>query len=325
VAGSVLQHLLRDDRHRGRSVDQLLLPPRGRHNDDVCNGGDGGGFIVFRLRDRARLSRPLNLFVHLRLDGYRDRPPREERRKQPHRDLRHHWPPKNATMRLAARDPRGLHRTDAGDPTARAPQGYASGREMPNTAGQPGLRTLPCGPQDAVVPMTPEPAGAARFTTTRWSVVLAAQRDSTPQAREALNQLCERYWHPLYAYLRRSGHGADEAQDLTQAFFAEILEKHTFRDADPARGRFRSFLLASLKNFAANERERAHTKKRGGPIPPLSFEFETAEEQYQIDPPGDDTLETVSTSGGRSRCSRTSSNGCAPRWPGRTRRTALSN
>jgi RNA polymerase sigma-70 factor (ECF subfamily) len=141
--------------------------------------------------------------------------------------------------------------------------------------------------------MTPEPAGAARFTTTRWSVVLAAQRDSTPQAREALTQLCERYWHPLYAYLRRSGHGVDEAQDLTQAFFARILEKRTFREADPERGRFRSFLLASLKNFAANERERAHTKKRGGPIPPLSFEFETAEERYQIDPPDDETPETV--------------------------------
>ena len=91
----------------------------------------------------------------------------------------------------------------------------------------------------------------------------------------------------------RSGHSADEAQDLTQGFFARILEKRTFREADPERGRFRSFLLASLKNFVANERERARANKRGGSAPPLSFEFETAEEQYRIDPPSDETPDKV--------------------------------
>ena len=141
--------------------------------------------------------------------------------------------------------------------------------------------------------MTAQPVGHARFTTTHWSVVLAAQRDSTPQARKALARLCESYWHPLYAYLRRSGQSADEAQDLTQAFFTRILEKRTFRDADPDRGRFRSFLLASLKNFVANERKRAHAKKRGGALPPLSFEFEAAEERYQIEPATDETPDTV--------------------------------
>ena len=141
--------------------------------------------------------------------------------------------------------------------------------------------------------ITAEPVGAARFTTTHWSLVLAAQRDSTPQARAALTRLCESYWHPLYAYLRRSGSSADDAQDLTQAFFARILEKQTFRSADPDRGRFRSFLLTSLKNFVANERERAKALKRGGALPVLSFEFEAAEERYQIEPPSDETPETV--------------------------------
>ncbi len=141
--------------------------------------------------------------------------------------------------------------------------------------------------------MAAQPVGPARFTTTHWSVVLAAQRDSTAQAREALTRLCESYWHPLYAFLRRSGQSADEAQDLTQAFFARILEKRTFRDADPDRGRFRSFLLASLKNFVANERERAHAQKRGGNLPVLSLEFDSAERQYQIEPADDETPETV--------------------------------
>ena len=141
--------------------------------------------------------------------------------------------------------------------------------------------------------MTAQPVGRDRFTTTHWSVVLAAQRDSTPSAREALTRLCESYWYPLYAFLRRSGHNADDAQDLTQAFFARILEKRTLRAADPDRGRFRSFLLASLKNFVANERNRAHAKKRGGVLPPLSFEFDTAEGRYQIEPSTDDTPETI--------------------------------
>ena len=141
--------------------------------------------------------------------------------------------------------------------------------------------------------MTAQPTGQAGFTTTHWSVVLAAQADSTPKARAALAQLCERYWYPLYAYLRRSGHSADDAQDLTQAFFARILEKRTFRQADPARGRFRSFLLASLKNFVANERGRARAQKRGGVTPPLSLEFDTAEGRYRIEPPNDETPEKV--------------------------------
>jgi len=106
-----------------------------------------------------------------------------------------------------------------------------------------------------------------RFATTRWSVVLAAGADmSSATAREALAILCETYWYPLYGFLRGRGHSAEDAQDLTQAFFARVLEKHTIGHADPARGRFRSFLLASLKNFAANEHDREIARKRGAEL-----------------------------------------------------------
>ena len=109
---------------------------------------------------------------------------------------------------------------------------------------------------------------------------------------EALATLCETYWYPLYAFLRSRHYSAEDAQDLTQAFFARLLEKQTIRQADPARGRFRSFLLVSLKNFAANERDRAIATKRGGGVPTLSLEFETAEGRFQMEPPsGDDTPE----------------------------------
>ena len=86
---------------------------------------------------------------------------------------------------------------------------------------------------------------------------MAAGHAQTADSREALARLCELYWYPLYAYVRRWGYDADQAQDLTQEFFTRLLEKHYLRDADPARGRFRSFLLASLKHFLSNERDRA--------------------------------------------------------------------
>jgi RNA polymerase sigma-70 factor (ECF subfamily) len=124
-------------------------------------------------------------------------------------------------------------------------------------------------------------------------MVLAAVGRPSPDADAALARLCELYWYPLYAYLRGQGYSADQAQDLTQAFFARVLERHTLRHADPARGRFRWFLLTSLKNFVANEHHRAHALKRGGSAVVLSLEFETAEDRFQHEIPGSDTPEKV--------------------------------
>ena len=132
------------------------------------------------------------------------------------------------------------------------------------------------------------------FATTRWSIVLAAGAErSSPGVQEALATLCETYWYPLYAFLRSRGYSAEDAQDLTQAFFARLLEKQAIRHADPARGRFRSFLLASLKNFAANQHDRETAGKRGGNVPMLSLEIETAEGRLQMEPPTDETPERV--------------------------------
>lgn len=135
-----------------------------------------------------------------------------------------------------------------------------------------------------------QPAFPRRFLTTRWSVVLAAGgepcAESGPAAKDALSLLCQTYWYPLYAFVRRRGHGADEARDLTQAFFVHVLEKNAIGAADPERGRFRSFLLTALKNFLANEWSRASAEKRGGGrrVLPLSADFDSAERLYGREP-----------------------------------------
>ena len=126
-------------------------------------------------------------------------------------------------------------------------------------------------------------ARGGRFQTTRWSVVLAAGRGGSKRSAEALASLCEAYWYPVYAFIRRQGYGADEAKDLTQGFFARVLEKNYFHDADPARGRFRAFLSAAIRHFLSNERDRARALKRGGSQPPISLEIETAEGHYQLE------------------------------------------
>ena len=131
------------------------------------------------------------------------------------------------------------------------------------------------------------------FTTTRWTLVMAAGREPTSGAREALSQLCELYWPPLYAYARRRGYSVDEAQDLTQAFFARFLEKRDVRAVDPQRGRFRSFLLGSFKHFLANEYDREHAKKRGGGQIFLALEVETAEARYAAEPADTLTPEAI--------------------------------
>jgi len=135
--------------------------------------------------------------------------------------------------------------------------------------------------------------GRDRFTTTRWSIVLSAGRSSSPKYREALAALCETYWYPLYVFLRRQGHDAHAAEDFVQAFFARMLEKHDFRLADPERGKFRSFLLAALKNFVANELDRASAQKRGGGQRVLSLDVDRGEELYVLEPVDTTTPETL--------------------------------
>jgi DNA-directed RNA polymerase specialized sigma24 family protein len=137
------------------------------------------------------------------------------------------------------------------------------------------------------------PAGGGRFNTTRWSVVLAVADGDSPPAAEALAKLCETYWFPLFAHLRSKGYDTDDAEDLTQAFIAYLLEKKVFRHADPARGRFRSFLLKSLQNFAANERDRELAKKRAPATPLLRLDAAAAEVRYQLEPATGETPERI--------------------------------
>ena len=124
----------------------------------------------------------------------------------------------------------------------------------------------------------------SRFATTRWTLVIAAAGDVSTGSREALAELCERYWTPLYAYARRHGYDVPQAQDLTQAFFARLLEKGDLRAADPSRGKFRSFLISSFKHFVSNVRDHDRALKRGGGQPHLQLEFDTAEARYQAEP-----------------------------------------
>ncbi len=126
--------------------------------------------------------------------------------------------------------------------------------------------------------------GDGRFATTHWSVVLSAARPESAHYQQALESLCRTYWFPLYAYLRRHGYDTHQAEDHTQAFLASLLEKHGLRLAEPKRGKFRSFLLAALKHFIANERARAGARKRGGGLKALSLDCENAEAQYALEP-----------------------------------------
>jgi RNA polymerase sigma-70 factor (ECF subfamily) len=121
---------------------------------------------------------------------------------------------------------------------------------------------------------------SGKVATTQWSQVLAARDGSDTEARAALESLCQTYWQPLYSYIRHRGASPDEAMDLTQGFFAELLEKDLLANVDPSKGRFRSFLLATLRQFVAHERRRDQTLKRGGGARTLSFGTEIAEEFY---------------------------------------------
>jgi RNA polymerase sigma-70 factor (ECF subfamily) len=135
------------------------------------------------------------------------------------------------------------------------------------------------------------PDSPRAFATTHWSVVLAAGKDESAPARIALETLCRAYWYPIYVYVRRKGHGPDDAQDLTQEFFSQLISKHHLRLADRNRGKFRTFLLATLDYFLAREWSRAHRQKRGGQFTFISLDQQTPEERYRLEPADSDTPE----------------------------------
>src|SRR5580704_14646130 len=135
--------------------------------------------------------------------------------------------------------------------------------------------------------------GDRQFAATRWSVVMVAGRRSSPDSRRALESLCEAYWYPLYAYVRRRVADVNDAHDLTQAFFSELLTKNYVGSAKAERGRFRAFLLTSLKHFLSKERERARAQKRGGGIGPIPLDFESADSRYRIEPARGLTAEQI--------------------------------
>jgi RNA polymerase sigma factor (sigma-70 family) len=130
------------------------------------------------------------------------------------------------------------------------------------------------------------------FATTRWSIVNCAG-SSSPDSHRALASLCETYWYPLYAYVRRRVPDVNEAQDLTQAFFAELLEKNFVGAATPQRGRFRAFLLTAFKNFMSKQWEKARAQKRGGGRPSISLDFDSADSGLRIDPASGLTAEQI--------------------------------
>ena len=125
---------------------------------------------------------------------------------------------------------------------------------------------------------------SGEFHTTRWSLIVSATDRASPRNQEALAQLCSQYWYPIYAFARRRGYNAHDSQDLTQSFFEHLLEQNTLYHATPARGKFRTFLLASFQNHISHFRERARAIKRGGGDRPLSLDLEAAEGRYWHEP-----------------------------------------
>lgn len=129
------------------------------------------------------------------------------------------------------------------------------------------------------MPITPQ---NPQFATTRWTMVASAGGLEVKAAEDALEALCRTYWFPLYAYVRRQGHSKEEAEDLTQSFFADLLERKPWQQLDRERGKFRAFLLAALKHFLSNNREAAHTQKRGGKSLHLSLDWQTADTRFHL-------------------------------------------
>jgi RNA polymerase sigma-70 factor (ECF subfamily) len=136
-----------------------------------------------------------------------------------------------------------------------------------------------------------EANGPRVFATTHWSVVVAAGEAESAPAQSALETLCRAYWYPIYVYVRRKGYAPDDAQDLTQEFFAQVISKQQLRKADRNKGKFRTFLLAALDHFLAREWTRAHRQKRGGQFVFLSLDQERPEERYRLEPRDNTTPE----------------------------------
>jgi RNA polymerase sigma-70 factor (ECF subfamily) len=136
-------------------------------------------------------------------------------------------------------------------------------------------------------------AGDPQFHTTHWSIVAAAAGQGGEASKAALADLCQAYWYPLYAFLRRRGSNTEDARDLTQGFFALLLEKGYLADADPERGRFRSFLRTAIARFASKQHERAAALKRGGGHRLLSIDFGEGERRYQREPADNWTAERI--------------------------------
>ena len=132
-----------------------------------------------------------------------------------------------------------------------------------------------------------------RFETTHWSLVLAARTGKSVESRTALEALCGAYWFPLYAFIRREGYAAEEARDLTQGYFARLVERRDLKDVRPELGRFRSFLLVSVKHFLSNERDRERAKKRSPGSPLVSLDAQDAEARYSFEPADALTPETL--------------------------------
>jgi DNA-directed RNA polymerase specialized sigma24 family protein len=129
------------------------------------------------------------------------------------------------------------------------------------------------------------PAGGAnRFNTTQWSVVLLSAQSQAPDYRRAFAELGRLYWYPLYGFIRHRGYSAEDAQDLAQGFFLHLIERKTLKRVDRSKGKFRSFLLASLQNYMANEAKRARCLKRGGGAEIIHLDIERAEERYSLEP-----------------------------------------
>ena len=140
---------------------------------------------------------------------------------------------------------------------------------------------------------TPMGDGRGVFATTHWSVVVTAQDPAAQESSAALETLCRTYWYPVYAFVRRQGQSAHDAQDLTQEFFARLLHRDYLRAAAREKGRFRTFLIVALKRFMANEWDRARALKRGGGATPLSLDTSVAETRYQLEPAANSDADSV--------------------------------
>jgi RNA polymerase sigma factor (sigma-70 family) len=134
---------------------------------------------------------------------------------------------------------------------------------------------------------------AGRFRTTRWSVVLLSAQSQTPGSKAALAELCRVYWFPLYAFVRRRGYDPNDTQDLVQGFFLHLLDHKALAEVDPCKGKFRSFLLASIKNYLSKELDRARCSKRGGNVEFVPWDAENAEQVCQFEPADFLTAETI--------------------------------